>query len=91
MTGPSSHRGPGPAATAQMVSGVIVATIALSAGVAAAQDGAADARSRPGWLALLFGTLMLLTWAAGFGVALHRARTRRPRVDDDERAGSAAP
>lgn len=61
------------------VVGVQAAVVALSVEVASAQAAGEAEAARPGTLALLFGSLMLVTWLVAFSISIHRARGNRLR------------
>lgn len=58
----------------------IASVLAASIDTAAAQPGAGEARDRPGSLALLIVSLMMLIWAVALGMSIRRARNRSSRV-----------
>lgn len=54
----------------------VTSVLAVSVDTAAAQAGAEEARDRPGSLALLIVSLMLLIWVVALGISIRRARNR---------------
>ncbi len=69
------------AARATVVSAGLGAAVSIvtTAEHAAAQLETEAVRDRPGTVGLLVATLLLVTWAVAFGIALTRARTRQTR------------
>lgn len=58
-----------------LVAATVWSMVLIDPSVAQAQ--VEEPRDRPGLLALLTGSLMLVTWAIALGIALHRARNGR--------------
>lgn len=58
----------------------VASVLAVSIDTAAAQTGAEEVRDRPGSLALLIVSLMLLIWAVAVGMSIRRARNRGSRT-----------